>query len=273
MISRYNQSLRAAFLGLALILGAAAALSAKTASPPKSNTLKFSPSEHVYIQVSDGLMLFGEYRAPKKKSAPVLVLLHGLGSSHGEWRPLVEAAARRGWGSLGIDLRGHGESQNKGSETVYYKDSPYAQNALFWQGMITDLMDAAHWMEKRKEIAPSRLVLVGASVGANICLNAAVSMKEVSAIVLLSPGYNYAEITTVPAMKDWRGPALFIASKPDAYAAQSVKLLQQASRSPEKLTAWIFDKSGPQGAHGVQLFNGTLEDKILDWIGKAYASK
>ncbi len=244
---------------------------AGAAPSPKTNTLNISPSEPVRIKLSDGLALFGEYREPKKKSAPVLMMLHGLGSSHGEWRSLAEAASRRGWGSIGIDLRGHGESQRKGAETVYYKNPQHAQDAKFWQGMIGDTVEAAKWLENNKGIEPTRLVLVGASVGANISLSAAVAMRKIPSIVLLSPGYVYAGISTVPAMKQWRGPALLIASRPDAYAAQSVKLLQEASPAKDKLTIWISDRAGPQGAHGVQLFDGKMEEQVLDWINKAYA--
>lgn len=216
---------------------------------------------------NDPLLLQGDYVAPTQESAPVLVCLHGLGSSREEWAPLRDRAHKRGWGTLAYDLRGHGRSRGTlAGSTVDHEAKQFGRNPAFWQLMPGDLdLVAARLIEKTK-LARSRVTLVGASLGANICLIVASRDPGWARVALLSPGLDYAGLATEAPISVLQSPALLIAAKSDAYAFLSAEKL--ASLAPQgRLTFLPLSRGTPRGDHGVQLFDGKLEEKLLDWIG------
>jgi len=217
-------------------------------------------------QPTDALILQGDYTAPTSSSTPVLVLAHGLGSTRGEWAPLLQRAAKRGWGALAYDLRGHGRSRGTmAGRTVNYEDPQNGRSPAFWQNFPDDLEKVVAALEKKTGTARNRIVLVGASLGANTALNAAARLPGIRGVVLLSPGLDYAGLLTEGPMAALSTPALMIAAKPDLYAYTSCERLK--SLVPTDTLAWKPLSHGtPQGAHGVQLFDGQLEDRILDWV-------
>lgn len=214
----------------------------------------------------DSMELVGDYTPPASATAPVLILLHGLGSGRGEWAPLVAAAARRGWGVLAYDARGHGESVGQLGQSVSYEDPRFGRNPQFWKKMIGDLVQVTTTLQTRHGIAGSRIIFVGASLGANVALNAAGQLVGIPAVVLLSPGLTYAGIETENVVQVWKRPMLLVAAAPDTYAYQSAIALQQKALRKEKVQLLLLDQGTAQGAHGVQLFDGKLEEDILDWI-------
>jgi hypothetical protein len=72
----------------------------------------------------DDLILQGDYTAPASSSSLVLVCLHGLGSSRGEWAPLIRQGDPTRDGVLvAYDLRGHGNSRGTmAGNTVNHED-------------------------------------------------------------------------------------------------------------------------------------------------------
>ena len=215
---------------------------------------------------NDPLILQGEYAAPASSGAPVLVMLHGLGSSRGEWTPLVQRAVQRGWGTLAFDLRGHGHSRGTmAGRTVNFEDPQNGRTAAFWKQLPGDLEQVVAALEKKTGTPRGRIVLVGASIGANTVLDAATRLNGLDALVLLSPGLDYAGILTEGPMSNLATPTLMIAAQPDLYAYTSGQRLK--TLAPPGLLTWKPLEAGtPQGAHGVQLLDGKLEEKILDWI-------
>jgi pimeloyl-ACP methyl ester carboxylesterase len=218
---------------------------------------------------ADPVQLAGDYSAPSSPRKPFLVLLHGLGSSRGEWQPLVHLARARGWGTLAYDLRGHGESRTAASgRTVDYSDARFGRDAAFWRAFPDDLLRVMDDLQARG-FPPGRLVLAGASLGANVCLLAA-EQSEPAALVLMSPGMDYAGLRPEAAMTRVRAPVLLVASRPDSYAFSSAERLAELARGRAEFFA--LDRGGPRGPHGVQMFDGDLEKRILDWTEKSLES-
>lgn len=214
----------------------------------------------------DPLILQGDYTAAASSGAPVLVMLHGLGSNRGEWTPLIQRAVLRGWGALAYDLRGHGRSRGTiAGQSVNFEEPENGRSPAFWQHFPDDLEKVVAALEKTTGTARIRIVLVGASVGANAALNAAPRLPAVRALVLLSPGLEYAGLFTESPMSTLSTPALMIAAEPDLYSYTSCERLK--TLAPPNLLTWKpLARGTPRGAHGVQLFDGKLEEKILDWI-------
>jgi len=214
----------------------------------------------------DPLILQGDFVPPRREGAPVLIALHGLGSDRGEWRSLAAAAQIRGWGVYLYDARGHGKSRATLSGKAVNHEDRAQRRPAFWFGMIDDLARASQTLEARG-VPPARQVLVGASLGANVCLLARERGVAAGALVLLSPGLDYAglEVDEVPSRL--KLPMMFVSAQPDTYAHISAeRLLGQADPGRSK---WIaLEKGTDRGAHGAQLFDGKLEGKILDWVGR-----
>ncbi|HOW27649.1 MAG TPA: alpha/beta fold hydrolase [Elusimicrobiota bacterium] len=218
--------------------------------------------EKMTLTLRDGVQLVGDFTAPQNESAPVLVCLHGLGSHRVEWDPLVSAAHQRGWGVFSYDARGHGESvKTAQGGTISYQTPSYGQDPGFWRDMIGDLGEILFYLEKQRGVPAKRLIPVGASLGANVSLVTAVDHPKTPCLVLLSPGLEYVRIRTESSVSSFKKPILFVVSLGDSYAYQSVVKLSELTT---RQTSWIRTGKG----HGTQMFDGALEEKILDWIAK-----
>jgi pimeloyl-ACP methyl ester carboxylesterase len=217
---------------------------------------------------ADPVLLVGDYEPARASTAPVLVFHHGLGSTRHEWEPLAEAARARGWGTLAYDARGHGDSRlTRKGRAVDYAQPEHGRSPAFWAGLPADL-GAVERALSGKGVPPSRIVLVGASIGANAALRAAADGPPPRAVVLLSAGLDYAGLTTADAFPRCRAPALLVAAEPDRYAFHSLlELLKTVPADDPRVAAIRRKDAGPRGAHGTQLFDGKLEAEVLDWVG------
>ncbi|MBL0350007.1 MAG: alpha/beta fold hydrolase [Elusimicrobia bacterium] len=213
----------------------------------------------------DPLLLQGDFTAPRTANAPVLVCLHGLGSTRAEWQPLIDAARKKGWGAYAYDARGHGRSQSTlAGDTIAY-DSRRDRTPAFWNAMPGDLARVLEALEKQKNVTPRQRVLVGASLGANVCLLAAGSSPSAGAIAL-SPGIEYAGLNVEGVMAGLPVPALLVSARTDLYAHASAERLLSLAGRPGFVGWTALDRGTARGDHGTQLFDGKLEERLLDWI-------
>ncbi|MHB9155345.1 MAG: alpha/beta hydrolase [Endomicrobiales bacterium] len=222
-------------------------------------------AEKTGFYTKDGIRIEGIFRPPSNSGKKTFVLLHGLGSSKEEWEVFERQLAKEGSGYFAYDARGHGEStRTRDGRTVTYQSFDRPGPGSQWEKMAQDLGEAVGFLEKSKKIAPEKTVLAGASLGANVCLLYGASNASIPAVILLSPGLNYAGLEVSGAIAAFAGrPVVFAASPGDAYAYQSSVLLYRRVESNKK-AAFIRGQSG----HGVQMFDGSLEKKLLEWAGK-----
>lgn len=243
------------FLAWALGVGGAAAEPLDVAVP--------------WTKSDDPLILQGAYLPPAQSSGPVLIALHGLGSSRDEWDPLIKAAQARGWGFFSYDARGHGASRaTLSGQPVNHEERAVARRPDFWRGMTGDLARVVQVLETQRGVLPTQRILVGASLGANVCLVAAQEGVKSAGLVLLSPGMDYAGLQTETAMAAVDIPILLVSAKPDVYAHASADRLLGKAPTPGRAKWIALDAGTPRGAHGTQLFDKKLEIKILDWVGR-----
>jgi pimeloyl-ACP methyl ester carboxylesterase len=153
-----------AALGLYVVLpagfGVAATLPARTAVGPPPDGF-----EEVALQTGDGVTLAGWYAPPANGAA--IILLHGAGGSREDVRPYAAMLARRGYGVLALDQRGHGQS---GGRT----------NKFAWQG-TPDVGAGVKYLQARPEVA--RIGGLGLSMGAEALLGAASEYPALRAVV------------------------------------------------------------------------------------------
>ncbi|RME86424.1 MAG: alpha/beta fold hydrolase, partial [Caldilineae bacterium] len=199
----------------------------------------------------DKVQIQGTYYSPGVVGAPGILLLHMLGGQRSDWEELARALQAQGYGVLAIDLRGHGQS---GGERDYTR-------------MIRDAKIGVTYLRAREEIDDGRLVIMGASIGANIALNYAARDPAIAAAVLLSPGLDYHGVTTEEAVQEYGDrPLLIVASEEDAYAAESARRLATLAPSVELI---MLQGQG----HGTGMLgreNG-LEERLFGWLAEVTA--
>lgn len=198
----------------------------------------FAAAEKVRFKTSDGWTIAAEYKKPAK-GAGAAILVHGVGASKEEWAPLEAELAKRGLGTLAIDLRGHGESQK--GEVSFPK-------------AVEDLVAASRWL-KGKGVPPAKQGFVGGSIGANLATQAA-PLTGARWLVLLSPGLDYRGVKCAPV----KLPTLAAAAPADGYAYRTARTLST--------TGAFFVET--KGGHGAQmLIQPDFMEKLGSWIEKA----
>lgn len=243
-------------IGLLLLLAACGkpALTPLT-QPPKTALPDIPPAplpltktsmmqERISFQTADGVTIIGDWSTATEAKKAVL-LLHMMPATKVSWQPLSQALNQAGFATLAIDLRGHGESTDQAGKKLDYKKFSDKEH----QASRLDV-DAAVNFLKSKGFDEENISFVGASIGANLSLDALHRYKGALRAVLLSPGLDYRGVTTEPAMSGLTAAqkVWVVAAEGDEYSTQSGLALQQLQKTTG--TVSIFAGS----AHGTSLF-------------------
>jgi|TARA_B100000315_G_scaffold190807_1_gene180953 pimeloyl-ACP methyl ester carboxylesterase len=173
---------------------------------------------------------------------PAVLLVHMLNSNKESWGPFSGKLHDAGFSTMAIDLRGHGESEQRW--TTFGKED--------FANMEHDL-DAARTYLKEHKVP--LVAAVGASIGANHALRLSHRHGKLKGTVLLSPGLEYRGVTAEEFIGET--PLLMYASEGDAYSAQSSKTLQARHG-----TLHILEGD----AHGTSMLNDKIMDDIVSWL-------
>lgn len=213
------------------------------------------------LSTSDGFELAATLYKPLRPSPPALILVHMLGSKRAAWDYLARRAQQLGFMALTFDMRGHGESAAKGS----YKNFTTQD----WAGVLNDI-DAAKKSLLENGADPQDIMLVGASIGANLALAYAVDHNDIPAVVMVSPGLDYKGVQAQPAVVAYgKRPLLLMTAEGDSYSATSCGALDKAAQG----LCEVRHYSG--SAHGTALFDvsdSALEQVFL-WLAPIVDSK
>lgn len=204
------------------------------------------PAE-VTVTTSDKVPLKALYGSPTKAPNGVL-LLPGAGRGKEDWSSLADKLYRSGAQVLCLDLRGQGSNPA----------APLTPDLA--RQMQEDVRAGVAWL---KSHGATRVSLVGADLGANLALNVAPDLPEVSSIVALSPGMDYQGIITNDAIKRFGArPVLLVAAEDDPYAMRSAKSLDALAQGEHKLHSYT------NGGRGTKLLSRDpmLEGMLLGWI-------
>jgi uncharacterized protein len=144
----------------------------------------FAKAQELKIKTADGETLVAWY-VPAAPGKPLLVYFHGNAKSLVERAPRFELMTANGNGLLAVSYRGYFGSTGTPSEQGLYEDSEATYREALSLGYT-----------------PSRIVLVGESLGTGVAINLA-AKKPVAAVVLDSP---YTSIPDVAAARYWIFP-------------------------------------------------------------------
>jgi dienelactone hydrolase len=220
-----------------------------TASPEPELAESIINGVREEIEASDGLYLVGTYYSPIDIPPPWpgVILLHMLWGNRTSWDDYARQLASAGYAVFTLDMRGHGETGG----------------LVNWELAENDIQQIWNNLSTKPDIDPDRMALVGASIGANMALIAGANEKGVRTVVLLSPGLNYAGVTTEAAMEAYGDrPVLIVASQEDTYSANSSSKLEENALGDVKLVMY------QDARHGIHMFaeDTGLGELIFEWL-------
>lgn len=216
------------------------------------------------MKTADGVVVVGVLTVPDSTVRGAALLLHMMPLTKESWRALAAALASRGLMSLAIDLRGHGESvkaeDGRLLDYINFTDADHQATQL-------DIAAAASYLRAAMPTGASgRIVMAGASIGANLSLRyASEHHDEVTAVAALSPGLAYRGITTPDAVRAMGSDqALWLgASRDDAHGSwETVHELAGLRR------AVLFEAE--RAGHGTDMFKARPElvEEVAQWLAQ-----
>lgn len=177
---------------------------------------------------SEGWELIGDLRLPADPDPlPVVLLLNQAAGDRAPYANLASELARRGIGSLSLDLRGHGESLNLGRFVPGEGPSP---NPMIWEAQ-SDVIAALAYLRGVAGVDPERLAVVGASYSGEEMAEAARQAGYAAAYVALSPG-SFSDVS-IRAVDGSGAPWLFVTSRDERFLQEIRASLLEQSEAAE----------------------------------------
>ena len=234
---------------VAVIVVAAASTSASCNQANEIRTQALQDSRAVTFTTSDGVRLAGRLFGPDTATAGV-VLAHMLPSDQSSWFDFADRLAREGYRVLTFDFRGYCPGGDAGCSEGQ-KDV-----ASIWK----DVLAAEAYL---RDQGPTRLALIGASMGGTASLIAASKEPDgVEAAITLSAPVTIEGLTASPdVMALVTAAKLFIAGDEDPTgAAASAQQLYDESLQPKRVQ--IFTTTD----HGTDLLSGNQGEQVRSLI-------
>ena len=225
--------------------------------------------------------------ASAPQPAPALIVVHGWGGNADRMLPLAPALHAAGMTLLLLDTRCHGVSD----------DDTFASLPRFAE----DTAHAFDWLAARPEIDPSRIALLGHSVGAGAVLLAATWREQVAAVVSLAAfahpadmmqrwmverglpdhaigdhilryvqqtiGYRFDDIAPLTSLPRLRCPVLLVHGEHDTVVPVSDAQRLLAARSHDRVHLLI----GPGGHDSMDAFL-TVVDEVAGFLRGVHRS-
>lgn len=221
--------------------------------------------ESLHLTTSDAVMIAANYYPadPPKRSSPNgwIVFLHMMPATKESWDPLARRLQCEGYASIAIDLRGHGASDG----------GPYGFKAFSEAEHLGSRRDIDAAIEFLKGIGAheDRIVLIGASIGANLALDHIQHHRAAKKAVLISPGMDYHGIMALPLIKTLQEDRqlLFIGSRDDDHEpgnAEDIEVLSRSAPNGVQVQTALVEAGG----HGTTILLGHPEliETIITFI-------
>ncbi|MDE2818116.1 MAG: alpha/beta fold hydrolase [Chloroflexota bacterium] len=211
--------------------------------------------ETITRQTSDDITLAADfYAAPADENeAPVIIALHMLNSQRAAYAPIIPDLNAAGYAVLNVDMRGHGASGG----------------ARDWDAAIADVADWIDWLEAEGHLKDKGIVIMGASIGANVAIISCAESAVCAGAIALSPGLDYRGVKPEGALVDGLADreALLVAAGGDSSSSTAIRQMFLNAKGP--VTARMV--SGR--AHGTRLFDSdydSLSGLITLWLKEQF---
>lgn len=254
-------ALAVAVLLLVAAPGAAAGKKRRKARRPEPTAVPRPPDPtRVTIPTADGVALAASWRPlPGVEGAPAVLLVHDFSRDRREWDALVPELTDRGFSTLAIDLRGHGESTKRNGQAVTLGPSLLREPNAFPR----DVQAACVWLERRS----SAVGIAGVSLGGQLAVIATASGWAEAGVAISANGDRLPQIAG--ARPTAGRNLLVLAAEQDPGRAASGRALYAAATGEKKLALY------PGAAHNLGLFveHPAAKDSALDWLAALLDAK
>lgn len=217
-----------------------------------SKVIKYKTSDGARIEAT----LLTTKDAPAK---PGLVFVHMWARDRNTWWGLPEYLASYGYSSIAMDLRGHGNSNLPNSKYRYTTDDKRKS----YKNSYLDVIHAIDILNEQASVVKNQLILLGASLGCPIGVNAAKERKhDFIGMIHLSPSIIYFDVNCRKALKELSHlPNYVIAEATDASFSNAIAFLNISNHYK---TFYRLHKTG----HGTNILFHDLgiPTVILSWV-------
>lgn len=221
----------------------------------------FNPA--VTLETDDQVKLSATFLQPKKvtKKTPAAILIPMYGQPKESWAAFAKDAQSAGIATLAVDVRGHGKSPNPAKKAL-------AQWGLQdWLGVLKDI-DAARAHLKKAGYSEDRIVVMGASIGASLCLEYAIKNKNIAGLALLSVSTNLTGRSPEQNIARYGQRSLFM-----AFSDNDRPFIRTSLRMARVVQKTATLKRYKRAGHGTQMFGredkkGELTKSLIQWIQK-----
>lgn len=221
-------------------------------------------SDRITFKTFDGVNIVGEWY-PVPTTIGVAILLHMMPTDRRSWAPFQQVLVKYNIASLAIDMRGHGESvKTEAGGNLDYKKFDDTQH----QQSVNDVQAAVDWLTAKKYDI-DRIMLVGASIGANIALQEVQQEPRLGGLVLMSPGNYRGMNANEDALYIKAHQALWSTGSdgddPEAYETAH-KVVEVAAASRKMFVPY------KNAGHGIHLFTSDpkLMDSLAQWMQESF---
>lgn len=214
--------------------------------------------EDVSLQTQDGWSIAGVY-SPAEEGKKTVLLLHDIGKGKHEFKTFSEKLTENGLGYLAIDLRGHGQSVNKGVYGDFAKEG--VDNDF--NKMTRDVDAAVNYLNKRG-ITEENIVFVGAGMGANVAAKAASMWPAVGGVALITPVTNFRDVLTIPALRVYKGNVFIAAAADDKKTFLEASLLRNVAFLSSGEGKVVFATAYDQSGH--TLLDRWVTPELIQWL-------
>ena len=186
-------------------------------------------ADHVILVTSDKIEIAALYRRNNDQKAAIL--LHMMPATKESWNSFAALLDRAGYASIAIDERGHGESTMQG--TLNYQTFTEEQQ----QQKIRDVQAAFDYLVA-EGFDEKNMVVIGASIGANLAIQFLSEHGTVPFAIALSPGLNYRGVKTdgfITQLHENQHVVLVASDDDDRDAAASIQTLHKLNFSQTSL--------------------------------------
>ncbi len=216
--------------------------------------------EPVFFKTSDDILIAADYY--KGNTTKGALLLHMMPANKSSWRHFAPLLVGEGYHVLAIDFRGHGESGRGPDGYKDFKDEEH-------EASIHDIAAAIDFL-KQRGANTDHMILIGASIGANLAIAYMALHHEIVRAVLLSAGTKYRGIDALHAIKsiDVSQRLFFVTSKDDVGSNGSnydmnVELMNAVKEGVEK--KWLVYSAAGHGTNMLGREKPDLAEEIVRW--------
>lgn len=224
------------------------------------------------VETGDGLTLYG-WLTPSTdgRPSPLLVLLPMLGHTHTSYDSLItalyarteEIGLDREWTIptiLSMDLRGHGKSTEKQDTTLDYQTLSKGDFVRYPTDVAAMIMRVL--ADKSLLVDREKIIIVGASIGANTSVIVTDLIPNITKVAMLSPGGNYRSLMPAASIERFGGKILIMVGDEDEYSWQSSTDFANLKEEGVRLIVY------PSRDHGTRIPNNNPDamDELINWL-------